>query len=71
MLLLFAVWGVYLLLGITWLFYFISKKGDEQYDNMIGSLVITLMWPFHIIYEIHKKCRIYLNGLRIPSKRKK
>lgn len=71
MLVLYAIWVLYVLLGITWLYYFISKRDDEQSDNMIGSMLIVTMWPFHILYELYKKCKIYLNGLKTPLRKKR
>lgn len=72
MLVLYGIWVLYVLLGITWLYYFISKRDEEQSDNMIGSLLIVTMWPFHILYELYKKCKIFLkNGSKTPSKKKR
>lgn len=71
MLVLFGIWALYILLGITWLYYFIVKKDEEQSDNMIGSLFIVIGWPLHISYEIYKKCKIYLVGLKTPLRKKR
>lgn len=52
--LLFLIWGVYLFLGILWLNHTIKKDYIKEY-NVIGSVMVTVMWPIHLIYTKFKK----------------
>jgi|APGre2960657404_1045060.scaffolds.fasta_scaffold269399_2 hypothetical protein len=53
MILLFSIWTVYTFLGIIWLAYISEKDYIEEY-NLIGSIIIVLFWPIHLIYTKFK-----------------
>jgi len=52
--LLFLIWGIYLSLGILWLNHTIKKDYIKEY-NAIGSTILVLVWPMHLIYTKIKK----------------
>lgn len=51
---LFMYWTIYVLIGILWLWRFSKKQPKNKEYNVIGSLFITVMWPFHMIYNFFK-----------------
>jgi hypothetical protein len=53
-LLLLALWTVYIGLGIAWLNYLVQKNYLLEH-NVIASLIILMIWPIHMIYTKIKK----------------
>lgn len=49
----FGIWTLYVILGVVWTVYYFNKK-NIQSENVIGSMVIALIWPLHIIYNLLK-----------------
>jgi hypothetical protein len=49
----FLIWALYLILGFLWLCYTIKKNIIKEY-NVIGSLILILMWPFHVLHSKFK-----------------
>lgn len=58
---LFIIWTIYVLLGISWLYVFIERYVVQPYDfNMLGSLFIVCFWPAHIGYRVFKKIKKWI-----------
>lgn len=53
-LLLLALWTVYVGLGIAWLNYLVQKNYLLE-SNVIASLFILIIWPIHMFYTKIKK----------------
>lgn len=47
--LLFLIWGIYLFLGFLWLNHTIKKDYIKEY-NVIGTTILVIVWPIHLIY---------------------
>lgn len=57
-LILYGIWTLHVLLGVCFLYYFVSKKNFD-FDNILVVMMFISLWPIIVLFYFCKKCLKY------------